>query len=156
MFSNLANILLGSSLGSLHLVNPLINPLIWANPLLNLISGYEIDILLIGQKHHKVEEKVVANILIGSRLTWSPDVCLSVRHWWLTDLTDVTLADENTNSILIDDANNRAILGNMATQVAPPNIRILNHWKWCHLVATFVAICMWHHLVAKFASNSSD
>ena len=79
MFSNLANILLGSSLGSLHLVNPLINPLIWAHPLLSLISGYEIDILIV-QKHHKVEEKVVANILIGSRLTWSPDVCLSVRH----------------------------------------------------------------------------
>ena len=32
------------------------------------------------------------------------------------DLTDVTLADEDTNSILTDDAN-RAIQGNVAMQV---------------------------------------
>ena len=42
-----------------------------------------------------------------------PDVCPSVRHLWL-DLTDVTLADEDTNSILTDNAN-RAIQVNVAT-----------------------------------------
>ena len=35
------------------------------------------------------------------------------------DLTDVTLADEDSNSIPTDDVN-RAILGNVAMQVAPP------------------------------------
>ena len=35
------------------------------------------------------------------------------------DLTDVTLADEDSNSIPTDDIN-RAILGNVAMQVAPP------------------------------------
>ena len=35
------------------------------------------------------------------------------------DLTDVTLADEDSNSIPTDDVN-WAILGNVAMQVAPP------------------------------------
>ena len=40
---------------------------------------------------------------------------------WQTfaDLTDVTLADEDSNSIPTDDVN-RTILGNLAMQVAPP------------------------------------
>ena len=44
------------------------------------------------------------------------------------DLTDVTLADEDTNSILADNTN-RAIQGNVAmqvTQVAPSGGQILN------------------------------
>ena len=44
------------------------------------------------------------------------------------DLTDVTLADEDTNSILADNAN-RAIQGNVAmqvTQVAPYGGQIWN------------------------------
>ena len=36
-----------------------------------------------------------------------------------SDLTDVTLADDDSNSIPTDDVN-RAILGNVAMQVAPP------------------------------------
>ena len=35
------------------------------------------------------------------------------------DLTDMTLADEDTNSIITDNAN-RAILGNVAMQVTQP------------------------------------
>ena len=42
-----------------------------------------------------------------------PDLCPSVTH-----LIDVTLADEDSNSIPTDDVN-RAILGNMTMQVAP-------------------------------------
>ena len=42
-----------------------------------------------------------------------------VRHTWFADLTDVTLADEDINSIPADDVN-RAILGNVAMQVVPP------------------------------------
>ena len=41
--------------------------------------------------------------------------CHSLSNVWL-DLTDVTLADEDTNSILADNAN-RAIQGNEAMQV---------------------------------------
>ena len=44
-----------------------------------------------------------------------------VRHSlqdYFADLTDVTLADEDSNSIPTDDVN-RAILGNLAMQVAP-------------------------------------
>ena len=37
---------------------------------------------------------------------------------YFADLTDVTLADEDSNSIPTDDVN-RAILGNLAMQVAP-------------------------------------
>ena len=48
-----------------------------------------------------------------------PDVSEWVSLRGFADLTDVTLADEDTNSILTDDAN-RTIPGNIAMQVAPP------------------------------------
>ena len=48
-----------------------------------------------------------------------PDVRPSVSPRLCADLTDVTLADEDSNSIPTDDVN-RAILGNVAMQVAPP------------------------------------
>ena len=41
------------------------------------------------------------------------------------DLTDVTLADEDTNSILTDNAN-RAIQGNVAMQVMLPGGQLWN------------------------------
>ena len=44
-------------------------------------------------------------------------LCPSVTRLF-ADLTDVTLADEDSNLIPTDDAN-RAILGNVAMQVAP-------------------------------------
>ena len=47
-----------------------------------------------------------------------------VQHHF-EDLTDVTLADEDTNSILADN-DNRAIQGNVAMQVAPPDVQMLN------------------------------
>ena len=45
------------------------------------------------------------------------DVRQSVQDF-CEDLTDVTLADEDSNSISADDVN-RAFLGNVAMQVAP-------------------------------------
>ena len=42
-----------------------------------------------------------------------------VRHTPFADLTDVTLADEDTKSILTDNAN-RAIQGNVATILTLP------------------------------------
>ena len=61
------------------------------------------------------------------------------------NLTDVTLADEDTNSILTDNAN-RAIQGNMAMQVTQPGGQF---WKQC-----------WNNVeqmqvVAKYATNTS-
>ena len=50
-----------------------------------------------------------------------------------SDLTDVTLADEGTNSIQSNGVN-RAILGNVAMQVEPP--------------------VKWRYLVGKFANNA--
>jgi len=44
---------------------------------------------------------------------------------YVADLTDVTLADEDSNSKPADDVN-RAILGNVAMQVAPPGGQNLN------------------------------
>ena len=61
-------------------------------------------------------------------------VRMSVRDVWL-DLTDVTLADEDTNSILADNAKG-AIQGNGAMQVMSD-------------------LCMWRHLMAKFATYAS-
>ena len=47
-----------------------------------------------------------------------PDLSNSLQDYF-ADLTDVTLADEDSNLIPTDDVN-RAILGNVAMQVAPP------------------------------------
>ena len=47
-----------------------------------------------------------------------PDVTDSIHPRLFADLTDVTLADEDSNSTPADDVN-RAILGNVAMHVAP-------------------------------------
>ena len=47
-----------------------------------------------------------------------PDLTPSIHTRLCADLTDVTLADEDSNLIPTDDVH-RAILGNMAMQVAP-------------------------------------
>ena len=57
------------------------------------------------------------------------------------NLTDVTLADEDTNSVLTDNAN-RTIQGNLAMQVTQLGGKICNE-------------CKWFHLVSKFATNAS-
>ena len=50
---------------------------------------------------------------------------MSVNKTPCVDLTDVTLADEDTNSIQTDNAN-RAILGNVTMQVTGPGGQICN------------------------------
>ena len=47
-----------------------------------------------------------------------PDLSNSLTPRLFADLTDVTLADEDSNSTPADDVN-RAILGNVAMHVAP-------------------------------------
>ena len=54
----------------------------------------------------------------------------------LLDLTDVTLADEDTNSIQSDDAN-KANQGNVAMQVAQPGGQICNWCKKPYLLVRF-------------------
>ena len=68
-------------------------------------------------------------------------VRLSVSLRPCVDLTDVTLADEDTNSILTDNVN-KAIPGNVAMQVMQSGGQL---WKQCK----------WRHLVGKFATNAS-
>ena len=52
------------------------------------------------------------------------------------DLTDVTLADEDTNSILTDNAS-RAIQGNVVMQVTQTGGQI-----WCHLMTNASGITL--------------
>ena len=54
---------------------------------------------------------------LGSDLWVLMSLSHSVQDYF-EDLTDMTLADEDSNSILTDDVN-RAILGDVAIQVAP-------------------------------------
>ena len=68
-------------------------------------------------------------------------VRMSVTERLCVDLTDVTLADEDTNSILANNAN-RAIQGNVAMQVMQSGGQL---WKQCK----------WRHLVANIATNAS-
>ena len=51
----------------------------------------------------------------------------SLSNWLhvFADLTDVTLADEDTNSILADNVN-RAIQGNVAMEATQPGGKICN------------------------------
>ena len=73
-------------------------------------------------------------------------VVMSISHSvqdYFEDLTDVTLADEDSNLIPTDDVN-RAILGNVATQVMPhgaklkpmlvTNSRSANCWPHLQLI----------------------
>ena len=69
-------------------------------------------------------------VSLGSDL-W---VRLSLTGTPFADLTDVTLAIEDINSILTDNAN-RAIQGKVAIQVTQPGWKICNKCKWGHLVA---------------------
>ena len=86
---------------------------------------------------------------------------LTPRPLW--NLTELTLADNDTNPILTDNAN-RAIQGNVATQ---PGGQLCKQCKWRHLMikcwtnpccATWWPnmqfIYKWHHLVTKFATNA--
>ena len=51
-------------------------------------------------------------------------------------LTELTLADEDTNPILTDNAN-RVIQGNVAMQVTQPGGQLGKQCKWRHLMAKF-------------------
>ena len=67
-------------------------------------------------------------LTIGPRYTWGPiygSRCPSVRSWCFFNLIDVTLVDGDINPIPTDEAK-RAILGNVAMQVAPPDDQIRN------------------------------
>ena len=52
------------------------------------------------------------------------------------DLTDVTLADEDTNSILTDNAN-RTIQSNVAMQVTQSGGQLWKQCKWRQLITKF-------------------
>ena len=53
---------------------------------------------------------------------------MTVSPMYFADLTDLTLADEDSNSISTDDVNG-AILGNVTMQVAPSGGQIYNQCK---------------------------
>ena len=87
---------------------------------------------------HCVEGEVdlgrwVGRLFIGPRCPWGP---ISVSKLPLANLTDVTLADQATNSIQTDYAN-MAIQGNVAMQETQPGGQF---WKQCKL----------RHLMTKF------
>ena len=89
---------------------------------------------------------------------------------WLTergfaDLTDVTLADEDTTSMITDNAN-RTIQVN-ALQVTQPAGQLWYQFRYCHLVPQFstdvssttclpmCSQCKYRNLVIKFVVNAS-
>ena len=59
-----------------------------------------------------------------------------LSHTPFEDLTDVTLADEDTNSILTD-SGNRAIQGNVTMQVMQPGGQLWNQCKWRRQMTKF-------------------
>ena len=69
--------------------------------------------------HHQLGCTFLSDPGVPGVRSMGPDVSQSVHPRLFADLTDVTLADEDSNSIPTDDVN-RAFLGNMAMQEAPP------------------------------------
>ena len=65
----------------------------------------------------------LTQVYLGSDLWVRVSVSQSVSHTPFADLAEVTLAGEDTKSILTDNAN-RAIQGNMEMQVAPSRDQI--------------------------------
>ena len=90
-----------------------------------------------------------SQVNLGSNL-W---VCMSVCPTLFTDITDVTLLDDDTNAKLTDEAN-RAVLDNVEMQVVPP----ATWWPNLQTIAIFKVLqvapprdqisiqCKWHHL----------
>ena len=78
----------------------------------------------------------VFSMFIGPRCPWS-DLCvrMSVTPRGFAYLTDVTLADEDTNSILTDNANraigqSKEMHCNVAIQVTQPGGQLWKQCKW--------------------------
>ena len=69
----------------------------------------------------------------------SEDLVEDFEEYYIFDLT---LTDEDTNSILTDDTN-RAIQGNVAMQMTQPGGQVCN-------------LCKWRHLMANIRTNASD
>ena len=71
-------------------------------------------------------------VFIGPRCPWAPiygSACLSVSTRPFADLTDVTLVDEDTNSIPTNNTK-RTIQDNVAMPVANPGYQFENICKW--------------------------
>ena len=80
-------------------------------------------------------------------------VCFSLTPRPFADLTDVTLADEDTNSILTNNAN-RAIIDNVAMQVAPPGGQTCSYMQATPPGGQTWNQCKWHYMLAKFGTES--
>ena len=65
-----------------------------------------------------------------------PNVCLEVSKRHCANLTDVTLADQATNSIQADNAN-MAIQGNVAMKVTQSDGQLWNQCKRRHPLTKF-------------------
>ena len=73
-----------------------------------------------------------SHILLGfcfyrTQVSLVRSMCPVVSHWRFWNLTDVTLADEDTKSILTDNAN-RTIQGNVAMHVTHPVNLVVKFW----------------------------
>ena len=74
--------------------------------------------------------------VLGSDLCVPMSVCLSVSKRGCANLTDVTLADQATNSIQADNAN-MAIQGNVAMKVTQSSGQLWNQCKRRHPLTKF-------------------
>ena len=66
----------------------------------------------------------------------------------------MTLADEDTNSILTNNAN-RAIIDNVAMQVAPPGGQTCSYMQAAPPGGQTWNQCKGHYMLAKFGTNTS-
>ena len=113
-------------------------------------------------------ERLLLFIFLGRHNKWWPQflsdpgkplwvrMSITPRRCW--DLTDVTLADEDSNSIPTDNAN-RAIQGNLTMQVTRPGGQLWKQCKWRHLMTKFwtnARCATWWPIFKNIARGTTD
>ena len=79
-------------------------------------------------------------------------VWMSVSKTPLWNLTELTLADDDTNPIPTDNAN-RAIKGNVATQVMQPGGQLCKQWRNLGKAQVLGPLCLWQCFWWCFITN---
>ena len=77
-------------------------------------------------------------------------MALTPRPFW--NLTELTLADDDTNPIPTDNAN-RAIKGNVATQVMQPGGQLCKQWRNLGKAQVLGPLCLWQCFWWCFITN---
>ena len=101
-----------------------------------------LDLILLEQPFYLTQVNLGSDLRVRMSQTPTP----------LWDLTELTLADDDTNPILTDNAN-RAIQGNVATQVMQPGGQLCKQWRNLGKAQVLGPLCLWQCFWWCFITN---